>query len=531
MSRYQEQSLNDEAIFLPAKDTNPEFLYLEAERCALDSLLKDGPDAFYAKLRAQRLEPFLSPEEVKKVSSWVEDHHLEVVNNGDVESEDSSGAQEASDQYFPALSDSPAPCLELGWPQKDRWDSVERVMIYSNPPSEQAPHVREVIRRLLQGATMLIAIVADRLTDSTVIGDLHLAASRGVVVYIILNRRAAEENLTPNQLKHPNITVRILGGKTFMTGDMKKVEGELKENFILVDLETVVLGSYSLTWIDAHLHRQLVTVLSGPAIELFDREFRILYAASLPVPDSWKAANLKEVPEIDETPHQEELNPYKKVLQDCPPSPPPAPEDSPIDWQTLGVFPKTLDTSEDQDLPEISEEPRKFYKPEPDWIFGAGVTDLHINEWQDESMNTQKPDRFQYSFLTERKEGPPSFRHRDFWMERKLMEDMGPFSCAYRLDSLDRSLGENSIPEETITGLAAAPIHHKLYDNFPITPALALMKKRNNEIKSSFLRNFQPLSRPRSFSLGFKKSPFLRETNNDEDQECNSSTRRSYLMD
>lgn len=49
----------------------------------------------------------------------------------------------------------------------------------------------------------LIAIVADRITDSTVIGDLHSAASRGVVIYIILNRRPAQDNLTPNQLKHP----------------------------------------------------------------------------------------------------------------------------------------------------------------------------------------------------------------------------------------------------------------------------------------------------------------------------------------
>lgn len=58
-----------------------------------------------------------------------------------------------------------------------------------------------------------------------------------------------------------------------------------------------------------------------------------------------------------------------------------------------------------------------------------------------------------------------------------------------------------------------------------MTPALALMKKRNDEIKSSFLRGpmgFQPLPRPRSFSLGLKrdtwKPAFLREQSNDEDK-------------
>lgn len=65
----------------------------------------------------------------------------------------------------------------------------------------------------------------------------------------------------------------------------------------------------------------------------------------------------------------------------------------------------------------------------------------------------------------------------------------------------------------------------QLHESFPITPALALMKKRNDEVKSSFLRNqktFQPLPRTRSFTLGLNmdtwKSTFLREQNNDEDK-------------
>ncbi|MCI4390396.1 hypothetical protein PGIGA_G00122120 [Pangasianodon gigas] len=614
MSKSQEQSLNEDVVFLPANESNPEFLHSEVERSALESLLRDGPGAFYTKLSAHRLEPFLSPEEVNQVSNWVEDHHVEVVENGDIGSESSSDVQGLSDQYFPALSDTPAPCLELGWPEKDRWDGVGRAMIYTNPPVEQAPHIREVIRRLLQGATMLIAIVADRVTDSTVIRDLHSAASRGVVVYIILNQRPAHVNLTPNQLKHPNIIVRILGGKTFMSGDGKMVVGELKENFVLVDLETVVLGSYSLTWTDAHLHRQLITVMSGPVVQLFDREFRILYAASQPVPDSWKFARPMELPKIDRTLYQPEPNTQKLVLLNCPPSPPPPIADSPIDWDALGVFQKSQDSPEDQVLPEFSEEPPKFLRTGPDrhtGAPGAGVIDLHITEWQDESKlyrvtaeprhvpdhqamfwYTQKPERLQHGFLTERDEGAAMFRHRDFRLERNLMEDIVPFSRAHRQDclpSLDRSWGENIIPEETTPGSAAAPVHHKkpiivsipqtdnswnlgdilkkisidhstkglqtkmakntiskstldlsspgtetlqriqsqanLYDSFPITPALALMKKRNNEVKSSFLRgqkDFQPLPRPRSFSLGLKrdtwKSAFLREQNNEEDK-------------
>lgn len=159
MSKYQETSLNENFVIHPAHESNPGFLYSELERSALESLFRDGPKAFYSKLSAHRLEPFLSPEEVNQVSSWVEDRHTEVIENGDVRSENSSEMQEFSGQYFPELSDTPAPCLELGWPEKGRWDGVQRVMIYSNPPLEQAPHIREVIRNLLQGATRVGTMV------------------------------------------------------------------------------------------------------------------------------------------------------------------------------------------------------------------------------------------------------------------------------------------------------------------------------------------------------------------------------------
>ncbi len=49
----------------------------------------------------------------------------------------------------------------------------------------------------------LIAVVTDKLSDSAVIGDLQNAASRGVSVYIILNKRSVEENCFLHQLQHP----------------------------------------------------------------------------------------------------------------------------------------------------------------------------------------------------------------------------------------------------------------------------------------------------------------------------------------
>lgn len=52
-------------------------------------------------------------------------------------------------------------------------------------------------------ALQVIAIVTDSLTDNTVINDLHMAASGGVPVYIILNKRSAQENFTLCRLRHP----------------------------------------------------------------------------------------------------------------------------------------------------------------------------------------------------------------------------------------------------------------------------------------------------------------------------------------
>jgi len=38
--------------------------------------------------------------------------------------------------------------------------------------------------------------------------------------------------------------VRILGGKTFCSREGRMVVGQMKDNYILVDLQTVIHGSY-----------------------------------------------------------------------------------------------------------------------------------------------------------------------------------------------------------------------------------------------------------------------------------------------
>ncbi|KAJ8260032.1 hypothetical protein GJAV_G00176310 [Gymnothorax javanicus] len=337
MSNTQDQSLNPDVVFSPVFESSPEFLHCERERRALESLLKDGPFTFQNKLKHEQLGAFLSPEEAAQICGWAQEYrHSQVLPR---DGQDGPSKEHLSSCYWPAHTDTPPPDLELGWPVGRRRLDARNTMVYTNPPLPGVPPIREVLRKMIQGAQTLIAVVTEKLTDSAVIGDLNGAASRGVPVYVILNKRSAHDGFTSPRLIHQNIRVRVLGGKQFCSRDGKMVVGELKENFLLVDLDSVMVGTYSLTWADAHLHRNLVTVFSGSVVDSFDKEFRILYAASTPIPEScWANHTLLRVENAfslltqGPRPLPLDIQSEKEVF--------PSPTNDPIDWEALGVVNK-----------------------------------------------------------------------------------------------------------------------------------------------------------------------------------------------
>ncbi|KAM8914533.1 uncharacterized protein fam83e isoform 2-T2 [Spinachia spinachia] len=340
MSDSQEQNLDENAVFLPVDEFSPAFLHCEKERKLMERLLNAGPEAFYGAVGAEQCGCFLSSSEVTQITSWAQDHRFNQLQAQSQENggEGGSEVENVCSTYFPYYSDTPAPNLDLGWPEIGPSVQKGGVTVHTSPPAEGEAPVRQIVRQHLQKAGKVIAIVTDRLTDSTIIGDLHTAASRGVPVYIILNQRSIQENFTLNRLRHPNMRVRVLGGKTFGSRTGQTVVGEMKDNFLLVDLETAIHGSYSLTWTDAHLHRQLITVLSGPVVESFDRQFRILFAASLPVPDTRRVASAHmDVPHrpIDYSELEFKRRPYLERENMDPPSPP---DDYLLDWEAMGVL-------------------------------------------------------------------------------------------------------------------------------------------------------------------------------------------------
>lgn len=163
MNNSQQQSLDENVVFSPVLESSPDFLHCEADRHAVEQLLNTDPGPFYTKLNKERLTHFLSPEEVNQVSGWAEDYHVSEVHlDKDFGDNTGSDTQDYSVQYFPTHTDVPAPCLDLGWPENAKWEGVEQAMVYTNPPTEQMPHVRKVVRRLLQGANMVGTIIVDR---------------------------------------------------------------------------------------------------------------------------------------------------------------------------------------------------------------------------------------------------------------------------------------------------------------------------------------------------------------------------------
>lgn len=157
MSNSQEQSLDENAVFLPVIETSPEFLYSEIERQSLERLLSFGPEAFYSSIGTEHSSCFLSPEEVSQISSWAQDYRcsqlqLQLEENG---KDGNSAMVDFSSTYFPFYSDTPPPSLELGWPEKSPWGPSGNIKVHTSPPAEGQPPVREIIRQHLQKANQV----------------------------------------------------------------------------------------------------------------------------------------------------------------------------------------------------------------------------------------------------------------------------------------------------------------------------------------------------------------------------------------
>ncbi|KAE8283017.1 Protein FAM83G [Larimichthys crocea] len=313
MALSQLQCLDDNHVNPRVHESKPEFLYCEDQRLALEALLQDGREAFLKYLEARGLRLFLSDPELEALAGAVEPY-----DPGSELFSDSAEDDEPplSMHYWPELSDTSIPQIDLGWPDSDAYRGVTRTTVHTQPPLDGQAHIKEIVRKMIAQAQKVIAVVMDVFTDVDIFRDLLDAGfKRRVSVYILLERTTLPHflsmcqraNMHAGHLKH--LRVRCTDGVEFHTRSSTKVTGRVGHRFMFIDGDKAVSGSYSFTWMSSRLEKNLITVVTGQAVEAFDRLFRTLYATS-------SSVELRQVA----TEPEPEPEPIRQVAAVAPPS-------------------------------------------------------------------------------------------------------------------------------------------------------------------------------------------------------------------
>uniref|UniRef100_A0A671MLR8 Protein FAM83G-like n=1 Tax=Sinocyclocheilus anshuiensis TaxID=1608454 RepID=A0A671MLR8_9TELE len=249
-------------------------------------------------MKEHELRPFLSEPELERLRRSIEEYKPGSEHqkpDGTTEGEDGA----VSLQYWPDRSDISIPNLDLGWPDCNSYRGVTRVNVYTQPPVDGQTHIKEVVRKAIAQAQKMIAVVMDVFTDVDIFKDLIEAGfKKKVAIYIIIDYAALQHfllmceraNMHKGHLNH--LRVRCIGGSEFYTHSAQKVHGSLSQKFMFVDGDRAVSGSYSFTWTASRLDRNIITVLTGQAVETFDKQFRELYLNS-------RGVNLTKIPLAD----------------------------------------------------------------------------------------------------------------------------------------------------------------------------------------------------------------------------------------
>ncbi|MED6241440.1 hypothetical protein ATANTOWER_014528 [Ataeniobius toweri] len=292
MAESQLMCMEDGQIGVKVPESKPEFYYSEEQRAAIEELLKNGDGAFKTRLKEDNAKDFLSAREVKVLTSTFKQYDS---NDSSRETSPVSSKQGASgtdadsgvhSTYWPQMSDTEVPSLDNGWPSGAMFRGVTRVTVHTHPAKDNGPHIKEVVRRLIQEASKVIAIVMDMVTDINILQDLMDAACRrSVPVYIVLDNQAVPHFLDMcSRLQIGSQHLRYIRARTLLgvgfSLSFGKLPGSLSSKYMLVDGDKVVFGSYSFSWSASRMDRNMITVMTGQVVDFFDRDFRELYAIS-----------------------------------------------------------------------------------------------------------------------------------------------------------------------------------------------------------------------------------------------------------
>ncbi|XP_006890162.1 PREDICTED: protein FAM83F [Elephantulus edwardii] len=290
MAESQLTCLDDAHVNERVTEAQAAFYYCEQRRAALEALLGRGEQAYRQRIQKDQLRDFLSSQERQALRAAWTPYEDAIPAGGRGKNKAKAKAEPAAAEslaYWPDRSDTEVPPLDLGWTDTSFYRGVSRVTLFTHPPKEEkAPHLKQVVRQMVQQAQKVIAVVMDDFTDGDIFKDIVDAAyKRRVPVYIILDEAGVTSflemcrTLELTDFRIRNIRVRSVTGVGFYM-PMGKVKGNLSSRFLMVDGDKVATGSYRFTWSASHVDRNLLLLLTGQNVEPFDLEFRELYAIS-----------------------------------------------------------------------------------------------------------------------------------------------------------------------------------------------------------------------------------------------------------
>lgn len=277
----------EDGLMPPAvPESRPQFYYSEQHRVALERLITDGDGAFKSLLKDENSQDFLSAREIKTITSSFVKYKSEEDSGGASAGQDKRGdAGSLRSTYWPQMSDTEVPPLDIGWPSSGLFKGVTRVAVHTHPPKENSPHIKEVARKLIQESCKVVAIVMDLLTDLQILRDLFEVSKRGVPVYIVLDEQGAPHfldmcsRLKVGERELKNVRTRTVKG-IGLNLSVGRIPGNVHSKYMLIDGDKVMFGTYSFSWSSSRMDRNMITVMSGQVVDFYDNDFRELYAIS-----------------------------------------------------------------------------------------------------------------------------------------------------------------------------------------------------------------------------------------------------------
>ncbi|NXM83460.1 FA83A protein, partial [Oenanthe oenanthe] len=273
--------------------TKVDFSHNESIRLATDAFLDGGTDSYLETLSKEGEVDFLSSVEAQYIKDNARESYYAQESPGAdgaaVPKQNDAGSL-PSGTYFPTISDSGESALLHTWITAEKPYLKEKSTATVYFQTEKNSNIRDIIRRYIHKTTQVLAIVMDVFTDTEILCDLLEAANKRMVfVYLLLDHGSIDlfsemcDKLQIPEDLFKNISVRSVTGEVYCAKSGRKFSGQIQEKFLISDWRYVLSGSYSFTWLCGQVHRNLLSKFTGQVVELFDEEFRHLYALSKPV--------------------------------------------------------------------------------------------------------------------------------------------------------------------------------------------------------------------------------------------------------